>query len=270
VTGHCTDNLSEQNGMNKTRIDTAARLLLEARTSGRLLSGLPAECVPDDVAEGYAIQDAIIASLGPIGGWKVGASGPAALPACAPLPSALIHAAPRSLASPTSGGLGIEAEIAFLLKHDLPPRSAPYSSADVVAAVGSVHPAIEIIASRFVDHCLQDPLTVLADSLNNGALLYGAGRADRCDIDQTRQPVELYFNGDKRIDAIGGNPAGDILRIVTWLANHVAHRCGGLRAGQIVTTGSCTGMQLAMPGTAVRAVFAGLGSIDIAIEGQVP
>src|SRR3982074_80674 len=113
-------NLPKQNDMNKTRIDTATRLLLEARTSGRLLSGLPAGCIPDDVAEGYAIQDAIIASLGPIGRWKGGASGPGALPTCAPLPSALIYTAPHSLASPTSGGLGIEAEIALLLKHDLP------------------------------------------------------------------------------------------------------------------------------------------------------
>lgn len=252
--------------MNPVNIDAAARHLFEARANNRQLSGLPAECIPQDAAEAYAIQDAVSAAFGPIGGWKVGAKGPDAQPSCAPLPFGLIYPAPCSLPPSASGQLGIEAEIAVRLKQDLPPRDTPYTRDDAIAAIGSIHPTIEIVAYRFADHGRQNPLTLLADALGNSALLYGPGRTERFDIDQTSQPVQLYFGTNKVADAVGGNPAGDIYRLLAWLANHAAQRCGGLRAGQIVTTGSCTGLLYADAGTEVKAVFPGLGEIAFSIE----
>jgi 2-keto-4-pentenoate hydratase len=252
--------------MNPTDIDTAARHLLQARASNRQLSGLPPECILQDAAEAYAIQDAVSAALGPVGGWKVGAKGPDAQPSCAPLPFSLIYPAPCSLPPSASGQLGIEAEIAVRLKQDLPPRGTPYIRDEVIAAIGSIHPAIEIVAYRFADHGQQSPLTLLADALGNSTLLYGTGRNERFDIDQTSQPVQLYFGTSQVADAVGGNPAGDIFRLLVWLANHAARRCGGLRAGQIVTTGSCTGLLYAKAGVEVNAAFPGLGDIAFSIE----
>lgn len=252
--------------MNQTNIDTATRLLLEARANNRQLSGLPPGCIPQDAAEAYAIQDAVTSAFGPTGGWKVGAKGPDAQPSCAPLPFGLIYPTPCSLPPSTAGTLGIEAEIAVRLKQDLPPRGTPYTRAEAIAAIGSIHPAIEIVTYRFAEHGKQTPLTLLADSLGNSALLYGTGRTERFDIDQTSQPVQLYFGANKVADAVGGNPAGDIFRLLSWLANHAAERCGGLRAGQIVTTGSCTGLLYAEAGTEVKAVFPGLGEIAFSVE----
>lgn len=246
--------------MNMEKVIAAAALLMEARRSGRPITAMPLELVPEDSAEAYAIQREMSAALGPIGGWKVGAKGPSAEPSCAPLPSSLMHPSPYAFTFPCP--LGVEAEIAVRLKKDLPPRAQPYSIDDVRAAVGSIHPAIEVVGSRFAYPGRESPLTILADALSNTAFVYGSGTDEDIDIDQTRQAVTLFFGSTLVADTVGGNPAGDIWRLLAWLANHVAANDGGLRAGQIVTTGSCTGLLVPEPGTTVRAALDGLGDVE--------
>ena len=74
------------------------------------------------------------------------------------------------------------------------------------------------------------------------------------------QGVTLSVNGSAAVQhAAWGNPAGDPLRLLVWLANEGARSLGGLRAGQWVTTGSCTGTVLVAPGSEVVAEFPGLG-----------
>lgn len=246
--------------------DLAAGLLLEARTSGRLLDSLPTACVPSDTWDAYAIQDAVADALGPVGGWKVGAKGPDMDPACAPMPATLIRAAPCSIAPPLVGKAGIEAEIAVCFKRDLPRRDTAYTRDEVIAAIGSIHPAIEIVNYRFADVAAQPPLAVAADALGNGGFLYGEGRTDAIEIDQTRQPVTLTINGERAVERVGGNAAGDIFRLLTWLANHVARRSEGLRAGQFVTTGTCTGLIYVGVGAEVTADFPGLGGVAVTVQ----
>jgi 2-keto-4-pentenoate hydratase len=251
---------------SKDRIDAAAAALLHARARGALLPGLAAWTVPQDIGQAYAIQDAVAAALGPIGGWKVGAQGPHAEPTCAPLPASLIHRSPHVLATGSCSLRGIEAEIAVRIKHDLPPRPQVYTSSELASAIASVHPAIEVVCSRFTDFRKQGALSLLADSLSNGALIVGPGQAAPFPLDQAKQPVQLHFGMEQVAEATGGNPAGDIWRLLSWLANHVAARCGGLRAGQIVTTGSCTGMLFAGPDIDVSAVFPGIGEARVSFR----
>lgn len=249
--------------MIQSKTKTAAGLLLSARVNNEFLVALPADCVPKSVAQAYAIQDIVSAALGAVGGWKVGAKGPLDEPTCAPLPSSLIYEAPSEFNHVARTPFAIEAEIALKLKHNLPPRAHPYSVPEVVAAIDSVHPAIEVVRSRYVDFRRIDPLSKLADAQSNGALVYGKSSCDRISIDQTTQSVQLYFNEKKVVNVVGGNPAGDVLRLLVWLANHLTTRCGGLRAGQIVTTGSCTGLLFVEPNTQVKAIFPGLGKVEL-------
>lgn len=249
--------------MNRKKIEAAAKLLLNARHNRELIASMPPELVPEDTAQAYAIQKEVSAALGPVGGWKVGAKGPADEPVCAPLPAALIYRAPHAFAFP--GSLGVEAEISVRLKHDLPPRSAPYLVEDVRAAVDTIHPAIEIVGSRFADPGRENPLSMLADSLANTAFIYGDGVRGQTNIDQARQPVKLSFGSSIVAETVGGNPAGDVWRLVAWLANHAAKHHEGLRAGQIITTGSCTGLLFPGPHTTVSAAFDGLGNVTLPV-----
>jgi len=79
--------------------------------------------------------------------------------------------------------------------------------------------------------------------------------------------VDLWVNESVAVQHTRwGNPAGDPLRLLAWLANEGAHSLGGLRAGQWVTTGSCTGTVLVAPGTRVVADFPGLGRAELVFD----
>ncbi|MDB5804432.1 MAG: 2-oxopent-4-enoate hydratase [Betaproteobacteria bacterium] len=243
----------------------AAALLLQARRSGQGLSGLPEAWTPENTIEAYVVQDAVMREIGPVGGWKVGARGPEAEPNCAPLPRSLIFAQGEALPAALLRLRGVEAEIGFMLGADLPPRAAPYGIDEIAGYIESVHPTLEIVESRYLDFRQVAPFSVLADSNSNGALIVGPAVPAQSREAYGRLGVSLTFDGAEKIAAIGGNPAVDLLRLLTWLANHCAARCGGLRRGEMVTTGSHTGMLFAAPGTQAEATFAALGGVAVSL-----
>jgi 2-keto-4-pentenoate hydratase len=234
----------------------AASLLLAARRdpAGRLAS-LPEALRPADRAAAYAIQAETTKGLA-IGGWKVGSPGPDKPCNCAPMPAAGITPSPANLGP----GLfrGIEAEVAFRIGHDLPPRPAPYSREEIIAAMATAHPVIEVLESAFVDPDAVDGETNVADSIMHGGFVFGPGRADWHDLDFPTITVTQTI-GDGAPIVRTGNPAGDMVRLVAWLANEGSVWAGGLKAGQFVTCGSWTGKTPAPAGAAVRVEFPGLG-----------
>jgi 2-keto-4-pentenoate hydratase len=244
-------------------VNAAAALLLAARRTGHRLAALSGEACPRTVADAYAIQDVVVSRLGAIGGWKVGAKSASSEPTCAPLPVSLILRSPQRFAAGQFAHNGVEAELAFTLSRDLPARSQPYCVADVEAAIATVHPAIEIVDSRFVDLDAVDPLSLLADFQSNGALVVGNGVALPHPFLSSTQQVTLDIDGVRVVESRGSNPAGDVLCLLGWLANHAAARNGGLRRGEIVTTGSWSGIRFVAPGTRVEAAFAGIGGVDV-------
>ena len=244
-------------------MSTAAEFLLAARHSGQRPAALPENMRPRTVGDAYAIQDAVAAKLGAIGGWKVGAKNASAEPTCAPLPATLILRSPQRFAAGRFARNGVEAELAFTLSRDLPPRPQPYRVADLEAAVATVHAAIEIVDSRFVDLNGVDALSLLADFQSNGALVVGNGVALPQAFQSSTQQVTLEIDGKRVVESRGSNPAGDVLCLLAWLANHATARSGGLRRGDVVTTGSWTGMRFVASGTRVEAAFAGIGGADV-------
>jgi 2-keto-4-pentenoate hydratase len=244
------------------RAPRAATLLIAARQSGTGLADLPVDCRPGNAAEAYAIQDAVAQRLGPIKGWKTGAPGPDAEPAYAPIFTVI--AGPGRFPAATQHLFGIEAEIAFRLARDLPKRDKPYTRDEIVAAIASMHPAIELVDTRFADFAKTDALSKVADNQSNEALIYGPAIAgwQSLGLDLARPPIGVTVDGKLAAETTG-NSGGDPLRLLTALANHCTGRTGGLRAGDMVTTGSITGIIFAKPGTVVVGDFARLGTVRL-------
>jgi 2-keto-4-pentenoate hydratase len=238
----------------------AAALLLQARASRQLLAALPESCSPRTAASAYAIQQRTMAELGVIGGWKVGATSQESAPNCAPMPAAGIHRAPASLEPATFPSAFVESEIAFLLAHDVPARSEPYHLDEVTAAIASCHPAIEVVQSRFADPDAAGPLAVLADLNRHGAFIWGEPIPDWRRRDFATLAVAQTMDEGPARESIG-NPAGDMMRLLLWLANEGAGWAGGLRAGQFVTCGSWTGMTAFAQGSTVSTQFAGAEAV---------
>jgi 2-keto-4-pentenoate hydratase len=241
--------------------DHAAAVLLEARQRGPI-AALPDDVQPRTEAEAYAIQALVMAELGPIGGWKVGAPGPAAAPNCAPMPASGIFASPATLDPALFTLREVESEIAFLLGADLPVRPTPCTEAEVLAAVASCHAAIEVLQPRFESPEEVDGLSHLADLIRHGAFIYGPPIADWQHIDFPALPITQTIEGGPTIASVG-NPAGDMMRLMVWLANVGAAWAGGLKAGQIVTCGSWTGRTPAPAGALVTTAFQGIAPVTV-------
>ena len=214
-------------------------------------------------ADAYAVQERVARELGPVGAWKVGAASPAAEPVRAPILAATIHASPVTVPAAGFHVIGIEAEIAYRLGADLPPRERPYTSAEVAAAVEGMLPAIELVDTRLADHAAAPPLWKLADNQINGGLVTGPLATAWRRFDPVSQPVRLEIEDTVVAEGRGGNTAGDPFRLLVWLANHLGSQGGGLRRGEVVTTGSLTGLRFVAPGARVRATLEGLGQVAV-------
>ncbi|MDX1542033.1 MAG: fumarylacetoacetate hydrolase family protein [Geminicoccaceae bacterium] len=244
-------------------IRQAVDLLLRARRTGALLPDEALCHVLGTVEDVYAVQDLVAAEVGTVGAWKVGAASPEAEPVAAPIFEADLFVSPARPEAGRFHRFGIETEIAYRFEHDLPPRAEPYRQDEVMAAASAVLPAIEIVDSRTLACEHLEPLWKLADNQINGGLVVGEPLVAASDHDPTTQPFRLEVAGTVVAEGRGGNAAGDPRRLLTWLANHLTGRTGGLRAGQIVTTGSLTGLRFVEAGQPVTADFEGLGRVEL-------
>ena len=243
----------------------AARALIDARKKGCRLEKLPKELQPISEAEACAIQDAVAKTLGPVFAWKVGSATAESEPFRAPIHRQTLFAGRTSISAEMFHVIGVEAEIVYQFGRDLPPEGAPYSREAVLDAVCSMMPGIEVVDTRFEVFGSCDPLVHRADQGNHGALILGEPLLTWRSLDPIVLPVRLEINGVVAFETIGGNSAVDPVRLLVWLANQGSHSLGGVRAGQVVTTGSCTGTIFVEAGTSLQATFSQLGSLSLTI-----
>jgi 2-keto-4-pentenoate hydratase len=217
--------------------------------------------------EAYQVQDAVYADLWPgtrAAAWKAGGPSDKVEPTAAPIPPENVLRSPASVAGATMRMIGVEAEVAFRLVKDLPPRTRPYSERSIAAAVGEVLVAIELCDTRLADWKETSGLWKLADFQNNGALVAGSGTRDWQKIDFLQQEVEFTI-GSRVARAKGAHSFGNPFRLLPWLVKHCRKRGLGLRAGDIITTGAWTGLEIAKTGDEVVARFPGIGEATVRI-----
>ncbi|MDO7835523.1 fumarylacetoacetate hydrolase family protein [Sphingobium sp. HBC34] len=229
-------------------------------------TGNPVPLTPDMALDrAYRVQaNAFADRRQPIAGWKIGLTGEGiriALGADAPAAGRLAQA--DILRSPAVALIGpgdyyVEAELLFSMSRALPPQDAPFTPDQVAAAVGALHAGIELVTSRFESDDL--PLGLLvADNCMADRLLVGDKVADGWDDRFANMAVTLDGPGNQSARGSTAAVMGSPLLAVTWLANWLAGQGLLLDAGQIVSSGTCTGVTLVMPGDRVVVDMGGLG-----------
>jgi 2-keto-4-pentenoate hydratase len=249
------------------RATRLSALLVEAHRIGGVLSMPPAEIAGLTMAEAYDAQALVAKTLGPPAGWKVGRKSPEAAPAYAPLYVKKLFSSGERFGCDAFRSWRVEAEIVFRLAHDLPGMARPYTRADMLDAIAAMIPAFELVDSRYATWPDLAPPFLLADGLSHGAMILGADVPFRPDLAFETIPVRLAIDDVVVIDQVGGNPVGDILDLLAWLATERATKGEGLRAGELVTTGSYTGMRPLPSGSRAKAAFEGIGTVEIARAG---
>lgn len=257
--------------MREDAIREAAEQLVAARRDMRLLPGLPERCRPRTPDDAYAVQEAFLRFWGGgVAGWKVGATSAEALrmlaldePFYGPVFSPLIMRSPAEPAAAKYNMLAIECEFAFRLGDDLPARGRPYSRDEVADAVQAVIPAIELIDTRYDSFTDYGGIALLADCGASGGLVLGEELTDWGTIDLPAHRVTLDVDGERRAEGTGKVALGGPLEALFWLVGHRLGRGAGLRAGEVVTTGTCTGLTLIAPDQTAIADFGELGKVQV-------
>jgi 2-keto-4-pentenoate hydratase len=250
----------------KAELLSAAEFLLIARNTATPVQDLPAPMMATSLEEAYFVQDAMAQSLQPGGiiDWKVGAPAPDATPIFGPMIRAWVEADGCTFSDKRYRLRGLEAEIAFKIGTDLPPRSTPYTREEVIDAIESCHPAIEELESSFTAPSNVARFTMFSDLQMHGGFILGPAVADWQKIDITRESVALAVDGKVEVVRTASNTAGtDLLRLVLYLANEGSVRTGGLKRGGLITTGSWTGNTFAGPGSSVSVRFSTAGAVSL-------
>lgn len=265
------------------RADKAAELLLWARRSQTRLRELPADLTPRDLNEAYEIQ-AVVGQMrgGPNAGFKLGLTNEEAqraadtfAPIVGRLDSVDIRRNHSKIELPETHLRIVEAEVIFEIGNDLPAAHAPYSQQRLMANVSRAFAGIEVCDTRF-DASVDPPLVcVVADNSNADLIVVGDELTEE-DLDVLANPsianlpVTLQCRDKPDVSGSTRNVLGNPLRSLTWLVNWLARRGEGLKRGQLISSGSCTGMTQVATDDAVIATF-GSGArvcVEFALENR--
>lgn len=262
--------------MNPDAIDTAAKTLWRHWTDSTRIPALPAHCRPSDRQEGYAIQRRAAQLSGEaVVGWKIAATsiaGQKHIGVDGPLVGGLL--ASRVTASGATISLDgnamrvAEAEFAFRFGRPLPRRDRLYRVEEVLDAVDSLHPAIEIPDSRYDDFARVGAPQLIADHACAWWLFVGAAARNVWrSHDLSAHVVEARLNRRWAADGVGANVLGDPRTALTWMVNELRVFGDGIRAGDLVTTGTCLAPVAIAPGDQVSADFGELGVVSVGFSG---
>ena len=258
--------------MNRQDIRAAAEILWQHWRQSTRLEQLPAHCRPATRAEGYAIQAAVAQLSGQrIVGWKIAATSKAGqqhIQVDGPIAGSLLAARAREggarIALAGNNMKVAEAEFAFRMGGDLPKRADAYSVDEVLDAVATLHPAIEIPDSRFDDFTRVGAAQLIADVACACWFVIGAEvRADWRARDLVQHGVAAYRNGALAGQGSGANVLGDPRVALAWIANELCTYGEGLRAGEVVITGTCVTPVPVAPGDSIRMEFGEFGALEI-------
>jgi 2-keto-4-pentenoate hydratase len=256
--------------MSKSAVVEASDILWDLWQSGRTAADLPAHLKPATRRDGYGIQQGLDARASkPRWGWKIAATSAAGQkhinvdgPIAGRIPIERVVADGAAL--PLGGNFMrvCEPEFAFRFGRDLPPRAEPYSQAEVLAAVESLHLAIELPSSRFTDFTAVGGPSLIADDACAHHVVAGpAVTADWRAIDLSKHAVVAKLARGFERAGSGANVLGDPRVALTWLVEELRALGITIRRGESAITGTCMVPVDVQPGDVFSADYGVLGTI---------
>ncbi|MGQ7846237.1 hypothetical protein ACUNV4_17265 [Granulosicoccus sp. 3-233] len=228
-----------------------SQALIEARRLGRRtdISQLPTP----DYAEALEIQQRVQSTLGPVGGFKVARRAEGA-PIMAPISTSRVL--PSGADVHTDDRLGIELEIGFELISDTVPDNIASPNQHFRPRI-----VLELVDTR-LEGAESDPMMKLADMQLNAGLVVGPAIETWNGDDFGTVEGSLRCGEQQVIDGAVTVPGGSALAMLSHFLEHVGNHCGGLRQGQILITGSLSGLLYFPPGTHVLGRISGFGEVS--------
>ena len=157
----------------------------------------------------------------------------------------------------------IECEICFRLGEDLSGKDLTVDT--VLAATAGVSASFEIVDSRFSGWKCPFP-DIYADNGFAGRVVLSGEWHPANQVDLPGETVALYQNGRKIAEGQGAFAMAHPANAVVWLAAKLADRDHGLKAGQLIMTGTLTPILPVEKGSTYTAEFSSLGKLEVSFK----
>ena len=126
------------------------------------------------------------------------------------------------------------------------------------AAIGSVHPSLEIIETR--GPFTEQIALAMADNAQQKTVVLGTGVPFPAAPEAVEATVQI--NGEMVATGRGNAVLGNPLNSVVWLAGKLQEYGRTLKAGELIMTGSFTRQFPITPGDRIRVEFSGVGVVE--------
>ena len=247
---------------------TAPAVLAASRRAGTLARVRLQDIMTRADAEAFQAE-AIEALGGEPCGYKIGATSSAVQqllqcrePIYAPLLREHVLASGATFPLP-AGLLGIECEFGFVMGRDFPGAN---ENADVAAARSAVTECfigLELVGRRVAPDVPLNEKTAIADFSLDVAVVRGAPIPNWEQYDLATMPVHAVVDGATLASGTGAAVLGHPLNSLLWLAATLSKRGQRLRKGEIILTGTCTGITKVAEGQLFEGRFADLPAVEI-------
>jgi 2-keto-4-pentenoate hydratase len=261
--------------MEESAARHAAEMLLAEHKANTTFKPFDRLRGPATVSDAYDIQDKFVALLraehGDTIGYKVGLTSETMQKFCGidhPIAGVVLanrlHRSGATIRRAEFGRLGLEFEIAVRIKSDVPPSATPLSVEAIAPYIAGVCAAIELVDDRAADYTRLDVLALLSDNSWNGGIVLSELVTNWPDLEA------VLGKATKDGAAIGEGHGRDILghpfNSVAWLAAHLSTRGEGLKAGQIVMTGSVMKTIFPTEDAVYEFAMENLGSVSVTVR----
>jgi 2-keto-4-pentenoate hydratase len=215
---------------------------------------------PTDYVSAMRVQRDVTEALGAtVAGWKVGFS-PDGVAVAGPLYASAVQPS-RGSVRLTDRGFIVEIELAFRLARNLPRQ--PYTREAILDAIDEALIGIELVAGRHGEPPEVPYFAFLADNIGNAGYVTGASTRGFRALDLKALPLRFSVDGEVVQESRGGHPQGDPVEPLRAYASQPYDELGGLRKGQLVTTGSLTKPLRIDRAVRIEASLDGVGSVTL-------
>lgn len=223
-----------------------------------------------ELAAAYRLQDelreTLLAGGERLAGWKAAFTNRAAQeanqlaePGCAFLLASGVLASGAEVSFSRFSGCAVEAEIAFVMRREL--AGPGVTPARAATAVEGALAALELVDFRYSGKAIGTD--VIAEGVYAVAIVLGGALTPITGLDLALEGLVYEHNGAIAATNTAAEVMGNPLTSLAWVANHLGSRGLGLRAGDVVMTGSVSKLLRPRAGDTVRASYTRLGSVSV-------
>jgi 2-keto-4-pentenoate hydratase len=241
------------------------RARLEHEAAAPPSAAHPALSLDDAYAIQRVLESALVARGERVIGWKVGLTNDVGRqnwglgePVSAFMLGSGVFSSGDAVPAARFVGLGVEIEVAFLLRADL--AGPGVTAASALLAVEGAMPAFELIDIRYTGK--PRGVDLIADGVFANAIVLGRPLTPVAGLDLALEGMVYEENGQIAATATAAEVMGNPLASLAWLANALGRQGRGLRAGEIVLSGSISKIFRPKAGDSIRATFTRLGSVS--------